>query len=91
MRKFKDPKIQKVYDLYHDPNPPTSRNGLQTAYRRGLAGNPANISAARGSLAYGAWAAGADKHKTAKPSASWFGEWTNLVWGGDYGNPNRIW
>lgn len=24
-------------------------------------------------------------------AASWFQQWTNMVWGGDYANPNRTW
>jgi hypothetical protein len=56
--RFRDPHQAEVYRLYIDVNPPASRNGLLTAYRRGLGGKPAPL---RTSLAYAAWSAGRDK------------------------------
>jgi hypothetical protein len=59
--RFSDPAQADVYRLYIDVNPPASRNGLLTAYRRGLADKGPIPD--RTSLAYAAWSAGRDKRR----------------------------
>lgn len=57
MTRFKDRRLQEVYELFRQPTPPVGRDGLQTAYQRGLVGmRPPE----RTSLTYAAWAAGRD-------------------------------
>lgn len=63
MTKFKDQKMQAVYDLFRqrDDRVPYTGGSIGTSYRRGLAGFKADAS--RQSICYAAWAAGRDKRR----------------------------
>jgi len=60
MARFKNPRQQQVFDLFIAANPPTNRDGLLNAYKRGVCGLRAPL---RTSLAYAAYAAGREKKR----------------------------
>jgi len=61
MARFQNPRQQQVYDLFIAANPPTTSDGLLSAYKRGV--GTGTRPPLRTSLAYAAWAAGREKRR----------------------------
>lgn len=62
-RRFKDQRLQLVYDWFRKHNPPPSTKGQGAAHNAYYVGRHVNQSrpfGVRGSNAYAAWAAGVD-------------------------------